>query len=288
MIYSKDTIKRKLHGTDKLITHYVDSGICNSSYKVRIGKFVIPHSGLVVKQEKLVKHSCWDKIRYSIAKLISPHNNLADGNNNNDISNVYMLKPREIVLFETLEQISMPNNLMGSYTALNSVAQKGVLLINASMVEPGYKGPLSGILVNFSSKKVELKLGMQIAKICFHQLDQNVNESQDPISENDYTTELTILAKEYYTETFLDIKTILNGVESKMKKIVKREVTFAGILVTILLFIGTMEPFVYNAFWGHTSFNEWLKNNDMEELDSLKKQQQVLLKEIKELKNEKK
>lgn len=96
------------------------------------------------------------------------------------------------------------------------------------------------------------------------------------------------LAKENYTETFLDIKTILNEVEARMTKKLKRQAYLAGFLVVVLLFIGTVEPFVYNAFWGHTSVNEWQKMNDIEVLDSLKSQQQTLIKEIDKLKNAKK
>lgn len=289
MILSKQTIRGKSNVENPLIDKFEDSGLCNSSYKVRIGKLVVPHSGLIIEKKQDVKrYNFWDKICYYVANFIAPSNSSSADNNLNDSSDVFQLRPREIVLFETVEQISMPNNLMGSYTGLNTISQKGILLINASVVEPEYKGPLSGILVNFSSKNVELKLGMQIAKICFHQLDHDVAEGNNIINESDYTKDLVTLAKENYTETFLDIKTILNEVEARMTKKLKRQAYLAGFLVAVLLFIGTIEPFVYNAFWGHTSVNEWQKMNDIEILDSLRSQQQTLIKEIDKLKNAKK
>lgn len=287
MILSKNTIEGKLRTAEPLFTNYDGTGLCNSSYKVRIGKIVVPRTGLIIdKSRKVERLSSWGQIRYFVAKLIAPQKCLLSDKDN--VSGSFILKPREIVLFETAEKIKLPNDLMGSYSGLNTISQKGILLINASIIEPGYKGPLSGILVNFSSKNIKLAIGMQIAKICFHQLDNVVEKAEDSIGEAEYTKMLKNLAKENYTETFLDIKTILNEVEIKMTNKIKREACLAGLLVAILLFIGTLEPFIYNAVWGHTSVSEWQKMNDTENVDSLKKQLNNLTIEIDRLKNAKK
>lgn len=159
----------------------------------------------------------------------------------------YELKPNELIIFQTTEKIRMPLSLSASYTALDSVAKQGILLINASIVEPGYEGYLSGVLLNFSSKSFYIKPNMEIVKINFSRVSGNVD---DKIHENvaDYTEDLLEKAKNY-TPTFLDIKGIENDVIGKTARKVRRNFVFGGVVLLFLLAFCTIEPVIYNLVW---------------------------------------
>ena len=66
------------------------------------------------------------------------------------------LGPSETLIVMTEEIVSIPSDLVASYTPLHRLGKRGVMLLNPAVVEPGYQGRLSCYLVNFSSESVPL------------------------------------------------------------------------------------------------------------------------------------
>ena len=288
MILSKDTVIIKVRDNG-LIENFSPDCLGYSSYKLRIGKIVIPQSGRVFTEKfNLRKLGKWEQFRLRIADLMTPNNVKTQIKNEiNHCAGPFALKPRDIILFETEEMLKMPQNISGSYTAMNSIAQKGILLINASVVEPNYHGPLSGILANFSSKDFVIYPKMEIAKICFHQVDTEMPPSpniENEISEKDYLKDLQRKAKDYYGETFLDIKSILDDIELRYARQVRKNIWASGIIISILLVFATLEPFVYNKIWGRNSVSDWMEMNDYEQIDSLNSKILLMEKELQKIK----
>lgn len=288
MILSKDTVIIKVRDNG-LIENFSPDCLGYSSYKLRIGKIVIPQSGRVFTEKfNLRKLGKWEQFRLRIADLMTPNNVKTQIKNEiNHCAGPFALKPRDIILFETEELLKMPQNISGSYTAMNSIAQKGILLINASVVEPNYHGPLSGILANFSSKDFVIYPKMEIAKICFHQVDTEMPPSpniENEISEKDYLKDLQRKAKDYYGETFLDIKSILDDIELRYARQVRKNIWASGIIISILLVFATLEPFVYNKIWGRNSVSDWMEMNDYEQIDSLNSKILLMDKELQKIK----
>ena len=288
MILSKESILENVQDNG-LIENFSSDCLGYSSYKLRIGKIVIPQSGRVFTEKfNLRKLGKWEQFRLRIADLMTPNNVKTQIKNEiNHCTGPFALKPRDILLFETEEMLKMPQNISGSYTAMNSIAQKGILLINASVVEPNYHGPLSGILANFSSKDFVIYPKMEIAKICFHQVDTAMPPSpniENEISEKDYLKDLQRKAKDYYGETFLDIKSILDDIELRYARQVRKNIWASGIIISILLVFATLEPFVYNKIWGRNSVSDWMEMNDYEQIDSLNSKILYLDKELQKIK----
>ena len=288
MILSKDTITNKVRDNG-LIENFSPDCLVYSSYKLRIGKIVIPQNGRILTEKfSIHKLSRLKQFRLWLSDLITPNNVKTKIKYEiNHCTGPFALKPRDIILFETEEIIKMPQNITASYTAMNSIAQKGILLINASIVEPNYHGPLSGILANFSSKDFVIHPKMEIAKICFHKVDSDNPpnpEIENEISENKYLKRLQDNAKNNYGDTFLDIKSILDDIELRYARQVKRNIYISGVIITFLLAIATLEPFVYDMIWGRTSVSDWKKMNDYDKIDSLNSKIFVLDKELQKIK----
>lgn len=284
MILGKDSISIMVQNNG-LIEDFCSDCLEYSSYRLRIGKVVLPQNGRVLADKLNIKRlSTWYRFRLWIAKLMTP------GNVKEQISgeihyctSPYVLKPREIILFETEEMVNMPQDISAIYTAMNSIAQKGILLINASIVEPNYHGPLSGILANFSSKEFIISPKMQIAKVCFHKVDSDnppSPEIENEISEDVYLKRLQNNAKNNYGETFLDIKSILDDIELRYARQVRRNIYISGVIITFILAIATLEPFIYDMVWGRTSVSDWKKMNDYDQIDSLNSKVLILDQEL--------
>src|SRR5579863_1612840 len=56
---------------------------------------------------------------------------------------VWSISPTETLVIMTVERVKIPWDLVGQYGQLFRLAQQGLILMNTSIVEPGYDGPLS-------------------------------------------------------------------------------------------------------------------------------------------------
>lgn len=288
MILGKGSVSSMVQ-SNGLIENFSSDCLEYSSYKLRIGKVVLPKNGRILADKLNIKKlDKWSRFRLWIAGLMTPEDVKEQIRGEiHHCTSPYALRPREIILFETEETVNMPQNISASYTAMNSIAQKGILLINASNIEPNYQGPLSGILANFSSKDFIINPKMQIAKICFHEVNSDNPPSpkiENKISEDVYLKRLQDNAKNNYGETFLDIKSILDDVELRYARQVKRNIYTSGVIITFLLAVATLEPFIYDTIWGRTSVSDWKKMNDYDQIDSLNSKIILLDKELQKIK----
>lgn len=219
MILGKSSLIRRIN--DGLINHYDPRCIKNCSYKVRISKLIKPETGEVINLQSI---------------------------------DSFCLEPSEIILFESIEEVKLLYNITASYSALYSVASEGILLINSSMIEPGYSGLLSGVLLNFSSNKFVITKNFEIAKLNFYQTDEDIQEScsLQTIDNENYQSILIKKAIKKYHKTFLNISGLEDRVTAKTLKSVKKSIVGSGILITILILFATLEPLFSRWLWEFT------------------------------------
>jgi deoxycytidine triphosphate deaminase len=189
----------------------------NSAYSLRVGSVFLPKTGF-----------------HELEPQVS-------GRGKRDY---WILGPSECLIIQTKEELCLDNSLSAYYAPLNRLAQKGVMLLNASVVEPGYSGPLSCFLVNFSAQDVEISKDQEIAKITFHRLDSPVTSFQpSTIDSVKYGVELSKSARGFH-ETFLD----MSGVESRAKvaatESARSQIFWSGIMIGLLLLFSQLEPFL--------------------------------------------
>ncbi|MBQ9230704.1 MAG: hypothetical protein IJ190_05910 [Prevotella sp.] len=226
-----------------LIDNYDEECLRNSSYRLRVGKLIRPGGNNVLDFDSEEENQGWSgKIWRKIVAAI-PQNQ----GGFKIVNNRYELKPNELIIFQTKEIIKMPLNLSATYAALDSVAKQGILLINASMVEPGYEGYLSGVLLNFSSRSFYFTPNMEIVKISFSEVNGDVEDRLHERIDN-YTEQLQEKAQNY-TQTFLDIDRIEKDVISKTAHRVRRQFVWGGWILLFFLAFCTLEPVLYKYIW---------------------------------------
>ncbi|WP_271460363.1 dCTP deaminase domain-containing protein [Pantoea leporis] len=79
------------------------------------------------------------------------------------------IAPRTSVVVTVKESMKIPNNWFGMVMSTGSIFLQDGIQSPSAKIEPGYSGVLKLRLVNYSTKKVELKKGQKIASAIFFQ-----------------------------------------------------------------------------------------------------------------------
>ena len=85
-----------------------------------------------------------------------------------DIGQYQHIDPGEFVLAETLEIVSLPDNICAQLFLKSSCGRKGYQHILAGWVDPGWYGRLTLELYNPSQISLPLTPGMKIAQLVLH------------------------------------------------------------------------------------------------------------------------
>lgn len=89
-----------------------------------------------------------------------------------DTSRTAMIQPGALVWIRSRETVVMPNDKVGVWIQTNTLSRKGLLLLNMSLVEPGYEGFLTAVFVNFGKIAVPIDSQTKIAKLMFLCMDK--------------------------------------------------------------------------------------------------------------------
>lgn len=78
-----------------------------------------------------------------------------------------VVDPGKMIWIRTREQVKIPTNMVGFWWQTNSLSRQGLMLVNMSMVEPGYEGDLACLFVNFGNQRIPINGDTSIAKMVF-------------------------------------------------------------------------------------------------------------------------
>jgi deoxycytidine triphosphate deaminase len=230
MILSDGDIKKRVL-SDKLLEFHDPAHIKYCGCELTLGKVVAPASGKVLSQ------------------LAKPRNLLR---NLLTSSKCFVIKPSETMILVTKEKLNMPRDLCATYGQLNRLANAGLMILNTSIVEPGYSGPLSCVLVNFSSQKHALSPGDSIAKLNFHTLSSIPDTLFTQNFDHDAYEQVVSKYAINLPKSLLDISGVEERVTKRVGAAVKRSVAVGGLLILILLLWSQMEGFLSEWIYRRT------------------------------------
>jgi deoxycytidine triphosphate deaminase len=207
---------------DQLLSDHVPGNVRNCAYTLRAGKIFLPETG----EEDVLN-----------APAVARRHH------------VWQIGPSEVLVVRTRERVRMPDDLCATYAPLYRLSRQGVMLLNASLVEPGYDGPLSCFLVNFSSQTITIGPNDPIAKITFVRLSRPpATLRPETFADGDYESGLSASAKKFH-RSFMDVASIADHAADKATKSTYGAIRFGGIVVALLLFWAQLEPL----------FSSWLR-----------------------------
>ena len=121
------------------------------------GLFILPHVGQKMKHDSGLSYGL-SEAGYDIR--LSGHE-----------SSNGVLRSQEFRLCSSLEKIYMPNDLLCIVHDKSSNARNGIAVQN-TVLEPGWYGHITLELTNHSEFSIIIEVGMPIAQLIFHKLDQ--------------------------------------------------------------------------------------------------------------------
>ena len=87
----------------------------------------------------------------------------------------FILHPGEFVLGQTLERVSLPDDLVARLEGKSSLGRLGLVIHStAGFVDPGFEGNLTLELSNLANLPITIYQGMPIGQISFMRLDGSV------------------------------------------------------------------------------------------------------------------
>jgi dUTPase len=127
-----------------------------------------------------------------------------------------LIEPAQLVWIRAREEISLPANMVGLWIQTQKLSREGLLLLNISLIEPGYKGPLSAVLVNFGKKPVPIYPHTKIAKVIFLRLDGDATKLVEGCDLEKYKADLADMAANA-PKSFLQLESFLPNIEERAK-----------------------------------------------------------------------
>jgi deoxycytidine triphosphate deaminase len=137
----------------------------------------------------------------------------------------YAIKRGELLMVRTKESVKMPRNMCGFWYPLDRNSRQGLLLVNMSVVPPGYSGFLTCTFVNFGNRNLILRPHQPIARLVFVKLDTNSVKDGVTVNATDYDQKMSDAASNA-PSTFLAIAeraAELEGVVAQAKVGLKEE-----------------------------------------------------------------
>ncbi|AAM67671.1 dCTP deaminase [Buchnera aphidicola] len=113
----------------------------------------------------------------------------------------FFLKPGALALFSTLENITLPNNLVGWLDGRSSLARLGLMVhVTSHRIDPGWHGNI--VLEFFNAGKLTLVLtpGIKIAALSFELLSKPVLRPYNSRNESKYKRQNGVVPSRIYEE----------------------------------------------------------------------------------------
>lgn len=127
----------------------------------------------------------------SIGQVIY-HTDDSDKKKINVTNQTYELEAQETVYIVSKEELDVPPGYVAYVFLKNRFSQKGFLAFNTGIIDGGFRGPISTLATNFSSKTIELGVAPlntdKFFRVVFHKIDLPLDEFTD-VGSSSYTRE---------------------------------------------------------------------------------------------------
>lgn len=155
---------------------------------------------------------------------------------NEELADVYVLRPGEVVFIKTKEKISMPTDLMGRIGEKNSRMRQG-LIVAGPHYYPGHCTYLYLRVQNATSGTIKIKKGDIIAQIFFEQLmdtpDKDYSQQVNASFNNEDAYRGLANYKDEYEDRMTQIKDADKKLDEKINNIYANILTIMGLFVSV-------------------------------------------------------
>ncbi len=159
----------------------------------------------------------------------------------------YLLGPRGVIWVISKEDFNLPKNMTAIAALRTTWAHKGIFALNVGVVDPGWSGPVSTALVNFSTEDFEIKIGNPFMRLMFFE-HKVTSPTIVPVSRSNYEKQVKKNSRNF-SQTFLGMDSLVDDVARKIFSMPKIGVvaTWVGLFLAVLaIFV----PILFSV-WGN-------------------------------------
>jgi deoxycytidine triphosphate deaminase len=126
----------------------------------------------------------------------------------------YEIPPHGVVQIFSRETVDVPADICGYAMPKTGLCEQGILVLNTGILDPGYRGPLSGTAINFRKTSFKMKRGEVFLRLVFEETsnkDVSRADAPRPIAGEKislYRSERMVLAQAYGS-TFLNLRSMI-------------------------------------------------------------------------------
>lgn len=171
----------------------------------------------------------------------------------------FTLRPRSIVWVVSAEVFKMPADVTGLATLKTQWTHEGLLALNVGVIDPGWNGPLSAALVNFSNADVTIKKGDPFFRILFH--DHNPTRPKKFVRTMATYKGETSQRSRLFSPTFLNMDLLVQEVSDKVLQMPRWAVrlTIWGLIIAMMAIFAPIAFGVWTDYYASKSKIEVLE-----------------------------
>lgn len=189
----------------------------------------------------------------------------------------FLIPPQGMVLVITNEILHLPDDVLGYTTVKNQLSLDGIMAVNIGIVDNGWKGPISSLLINFGSKNHRIKKGQVFLRMTFHEFSIPAAPKQNPFkvyNKEEYLAQRLKDAKANLASTFLTIDKIRKTIRKKVIISFWKYVGATGAVLAVLTGIFFFFQTIKDSYVGYQKYL-----NQMENLPMVKKVDSLILRD---------
>lgn len=195
----------------------------------------------------------------------------------------YKLPPQGMAYVIFKENVSLSQEFIGFAHVKTSITQRGIMATNIGIIDPGYSGPISTLLINFGSSFETLVKGESALRLTFHQIERNSAPKDAPLPINDLAY-LNARRKDTdnLSEKFLNLHTVKDEIFKKViKTLVGLSIIFSAASFAIGMYFQNETSNDRNVDKQYKALEVSIKSL-REENELYKKQQAQMFKDLEE------
>jgi dUTPase len=148
----------------------------------------------------------------------------------------YRLPSGGTVRVVSKELLKLPDDITGHALLKNELCRKGVLAINIGVIDPGFEGPLSSILINFGREDFVVKQGAPFMRISFHRCPISPKAAKsEKYNREKYISNVRDEVAAYMAPTFLNMEATAGRAAERAFVSFKEGLVVWATLVAVLL-----------------------------------------------------
>jgi deoxycytidine triphosphate deaminase len=163
-----------------------------------------------------------------------------------------------LVVVISKEKITLPNDVVGYAHIKTSFSQEGLLAINTGIIDPGYEGHLSTVLINYGRKPHKIKINDEVLRLTFHKINHNPQTLPATGYKfrnlQEYTNSI-FRASSNLSKTFINEEKIIQESNKRATRSVWQIIIAAGIVVTM---IAAIFGYVQNIRLNNNQYDDFL------------------------------